>query len=261
MLVVTACEKSETAIQPAGESPQPAATSTATAPSQAASPIRTGTVIETMDSGGYSYMHVDLGEKQEWVAIPVTTVTVGQRVSYNGAMVMPKFRSKTLDREFDEVVFAGGIIGQQAAPVAGSDSGAADSFTAALGAEGAPAMSPGSQKSVTSMIEVKVDKAEGANAYSVGELFTKAAELNGQAIKVRGKVMKVSENIMGRNWIHLQDGSGSPDDNSHDLVVTTSIVPDPSWDIVTVEGVLAADKDFGAGYKYAAIVEEATITQ
>jgi len=263
LFVVTACEKSETAIQPA-EQAQPAATATAPAPAQQpASTIRTGTVLETMDSGGYTYMHVDLGGSQEWVAVPVTGVSVGQEVSYDGAMVMPNFRSKTLDREFDAVVFAGGIIGKGAATTADGDAaGAADSFDAALaGQGGGPAANPGSLKSITPAAEIQVAKAEGENAYSIGEVYAKAGELNGQRIKVRGKVMKVTENIMGRNWIHLQDGTGTPETKSHDLVVTTAVTPDPAWDVVTVDGVLAADKDFGAGYLYAAIIEEATITE
>ena len=64
---------------------------------------------------------------------------------------------------------------------------------------------------------------------------------------------------MGRNWIHLQDGTGNPESNTHDLVVTTSQEPAADWDIITIEGVLAADKDFGSGYSYAAIIEEASI--
>ena len=63
---------------------------------------------------------------------------------------------------------------------------------------------------------------------------------------------------MGKNWIHLQDGSGNPMHNSHDLVVTTSETVEVD-NIVTIEGTLAAEKDFGAGYKYAAIIEDAAI--
>jgi hypothetical protein len=73
--------------------------------------------------------------------------------------------------------------------------------------------------------------------------------------------MKVSPRIMGRNWIHLQDGTGNPDNKTHDLVVTTSQDPDADWDIITVEGVLAANKDFGSGYTYDAIIEDANIKQ
>ena len=80
----------------------------------------------------------------------------------------------------------------------------------------------------------------------------------GQKVRLQGKVVKFSASIMGRNWVHLQDGSGNPMNNTHDLVVTTqeTVVKDQ---IVILEGVLAANKDFGAGYSYSAIVEEAQL--
>ena len=104
--------------------------------------------------------------------------------------------------------------------------------------------------------EIKVEKAAGENAYTISEIFEQIEALNGKTVRIQGKVVKFSPMIMGRNWIHLQDGTGDPIKNSHDLVVTTSeqIKVD---DIITIEGVLAANKDFGAGYKYGAIVEEA----
>ena len=122
-------------------------------------------------------------------------------------------------------------------------------------------MMTGSQKAVVPFAEIKVEKAPGENSYTVDEIFSKAAELNGKTVVIRGKVMKVSPRIMGRNWIHLQDGTGNPDNNTHDLVVTTTMEPQADWDIITMEGVLAANKDFGSGYTYAAIVEDATLKQ
>ena len=80
-------------------------------------------------------------------------------------------------------------------------------------------------------------------------------------VVVRGKVVKVSPRIMGRNWVHLQDGTGNPDDNTHDLVVTTALDPEADWDIITMEGVLTANKDFGSGYSYSVIIEDANLKQ
>ena len=122
-------------------------------------------------------------------------------------------------------------------------------------------MMTGSQKAVVPFAEIKVEKAPGENSYAIGEIFSQAADLNGKTVIVRGKVMKISPRIMGRNWIHLQDGTGNPADNTHDLVVTTALEPDPAWEIITMEGVLAANKDFGAGYIYAVIIEDASLKQ
>jgi hypothetical protein len=193
-------------------------------------------------------------------------------------MVMQNFFSKTLDRTFPEIVFSGGLVGKGGTPPAmppqqGTGSqpftqppgSGAGSFSQALTSESSMAappgagMPPGSQKAVVPFAEIKVEKAPGENSYTVGEIFSKAAELNGKTVVVRGKVMKVSPNIMGRNWIHLQDGTGSPDDSTHDLVVTTSAEPAADWDIITIEGILAANKDFGSGYSYLVIVEDASL--
>jgi hypothetical protein len=65
---------------------------------------------------------------------------------------------------------------------------------------------------------------------------------------------------MGKNWIHLQDGSGNPSQGTHDLMVTSQDVSSVG-DIVTVKGTLSKDKDFGEGYKYAVIVENARINK
>ena len=118
--------------------------------------------------------------------------------------------------------------------------------------------SGGSTGAVVPFSEVKVEKAQGENSYTVAEIFSKTQELDGKIVRLRAKVMKVNPNIMGHNWLHLQDGTGDPLTNSHDLVVTTA--ESPALDqVVTVEGKLTANKDFGAGYSYTAIIENAKI--
>lgn len=141
--------------------------------------------------------------------------------------------------------------------------GGDDSFSSAVQAEGGhPAVeasqagSGGSLGAMTPYSEVTVEKAAGENAYTIEEIFAKTKELDGKTIRIQGKVVKYSPMIMGRNWIHIQDGTGDPMTNTHDLVITTSEEVS-NGDVITVEGVLAFNKDFGAGYKYVAIVEEA----
>jgi len=272
IVLATGCKSQEPAnVEQQAQAPQaPQAHATVQAPAPAApaaqAAIKKGTVAETMNAGGYTYMLVDDGTAQIWVAILQSDVAVGQEVSFYDGMVMENFASKTLDRTFDKIVFSSGQVGEQPAGGAVPAPSAAGSFDQALGSEmqsmgGQAAMGGGSLKAIVPFAEIKVDKATGENSYSVGELHEKAVELNGQTVIVRGKIVKVSSNIMGRNWLHIQDGTGSPDANTHDLVVTTTAVPDQGWDVVTVQGVIAANKDFGAGYFYAVILEEAAITQ
>ena len=105
---------------------------------------------------------------------------------------------------------------------------------------------------------LKVEKSTAQNGYTVAELFEKAASLNNQKVNVKGQVVKVNPDIMGRNWLHIQDGTGDPAKNTHDLVVTTADIAEKG-DIISIEGTLAADKDFGYGYRYNVIVEDAVL--
>jgi len=69
-----------------------------------------GKVVETMNSGGYTYVCLEKGGQKTWVAMPQTTVKVGQEVSCKLGMVMPNFTSKTLNRTFDSIVFSEGLL-------------------------------------------------------------------------------------------------------------------------------------------------------
>ena len=77
-------------------------------------------------------------------------------------------------------------------------------------------------------------------------------------MSVKAKVVKVTTGIMKMNWIHLQDGTGNAADGTNDIVATATTELPADGDIVTVSGTLAADKDFGSGYKYAVLIEKAT---
>ena len=102
--------------------------------------------------------------------------------------------------------------------------------------------------------DITVEKAEGGNAYTVAELFAKRKELDNKDIILKGEVVKVTARIMNKNWLHIQDGTGSAQEGTNDMVVTTMDLPSVG-DTVTIKGVLFSDKDFGSGYKYNAIVE------
>lgn len=92
--------------------------------------------------------------------------------------------------------------------------------------------------------------------YKVEELFAKKEKLNGKKVTVTGKVVKFSPGIMGKNWIHLQDGSGKQGTN--DITITTDQNASIG-DKIVVTGNLVTNKDFGGGYKYEVIIEEAAV--
>lgn len=232
-------------------------------------PTASGTIMETMNASGYTYMLIENQIKKTWVAIPAAKVEKGETVSYYEGIEMNNFTSKSLNRTFETVVFSPGLADQKAADAQNQENSKqpepTDSFTAAIQAEKtnvqpdiSTAVSGGSAGAIAPLEEISIEKAPGDNSYTVEEIFENAKQLAGKKVRVQGKVVKFSPMIMGKNWIHIQDGTGDPLQNSHDLVVTTgeTVAVDS---IVTIEGQLAAEKDFGAGYKYAAIVEEAAI--
>ncbi|WP_163337260.1 DNA-binding protein [Desulfopila sp. IMCC35008] len=230
----------------------------------------TGTVLETMNSGGYTYILVDSTTAKQWVAIPETTIDTGARVTYLEGMKMQNFHSKSLDRTFPTIIFSEGLSDKPAKAAPQQAAASKDnSFAAAVAQEQQTASLPqqqpmleqstaGSAGAIVPFTDLTVDKASGDNSYTVEEIFSKAKDLNGKKVRIRGQVVKFSPNIMGKNWIHIQDGTGNPMKNSHDLVVTSADTVEDG-NIIIVSGILAADKDFGAGYKYEVIVENAAV--
>ncbi len=229
-----------------------------------------GKVIKTINADAYTYLQVQAAQGPVWIAIPRAQVEKGQEVTVQNGMEMKNFKSKILKRTFTSIIFASGISNSHTAgnmQEAGSPHAGAkgnNSFTQALESEtdqpalASMASSGGSLAAIVPAANIKVRKAKGADGYTIGELFAKRKELNNKIVTVRGKVMKVSRMIMGKNWVHIQDGTGDALKNTHDLVVTTMAVP-KKGSIVLVKGVLHADRDFGAGYRYAAIIENAKI--
>lgn len=205
--------------------------------------VLSGKVVETMNAGGYTYVCLEKGGKKSWVAVPEMKVVVGSQMSFMPGQAMPNFTSKSLDRTFDSIVFSGG-------PVSPSGKSPAD-------IPGHPAVTGSKVAASAKDKTVKVEKAAGPDAYTVGEVYAKRTTLNKKTVVVKGKVVKVSTGIMGRNWIHLQDGTGDAAKGTHNLVATSGDLA-AVGDVVTVKGTLAKDKDFGAGYLYKAIIEEAT---
>jgi hypothetical protein len=215
----------------------------------AAAPGKAGKVLETMDAAGYTYVQVDTGTETFWAAAPQFAVKVGDDVVVPEGMPMPNFSSKTLDRTFDMVYFVPSVL-----------VGGAESLAAQMPPGHVPVVDGEPVKGKTTVETTDVDLsgitvAEGGQ--TVGDIYAKKAELNGKPVKVRGKVVKFSPQIMGKNWIHIQDGTGEA--GANDLTVTTSAEAN-TGDTVLISGTLATDKDFGYGYAYDVIVEEAEVT-
>jgi len=225
-----------------------------------------GKVVEKQDVSPYTYVRLEDGTgNQIWAAIPQAQLEVGEEIALKDGSVMTNFNSKTLNRTFESIVFASGFVrgsenGTAQAP-GGDNGGSSAAVQSEIDPHGMASLSSGgSSRAIVSFSGVKVDKSTAQNGYTVGELFDKAVDLNGQKVTVKGQVVKVSSNIMGKNWLHIQDGTGDPKTNTHDLVVTSSAVVEKGTTI-SLEGVLAADKDFGFGYRYDVLIEDAVVAK
>ena len=218
-----------------------AADNKAASPPPAAGPV-TGEVLEVRDVESYTYLRLKTAQGETWAAVPTAKVNKGAKVTVDNPMVMSNFQSKALNKTFDKIVF-GTLAG-----AAGSPAQTNKEVAAAHAGAGKPADTP----------DVKVAKASGANAYTVADVLAKPAAVKDKPVLIRGKVVKYNGGIMGKNWIHLRDGSGSAAANTNDLIVT-STEEAKVGDVITVKGVVRTDKDFGAGYSYKAIVEDATL--
>ena len=225
-----------------------------------------GKVMEKQDVSTYTYVRLDDGAgNQIWAAVPQTQVEIGEEVALKGGTVMTNFNSKTLNRTFESIIFASGLVrgseNKTTRTPGGANGKSAEAVQSATGPHGMTSQSSsGSTRAIVSFSGVKVEKSTAQNGYTVGELFAKAVNLNDQKVTVKGRVVKISPNIMGKNWIHIQDGTGDPTTNTHDLVVTSSAIVEKDT-VISLEGILAAGKNFGSGYRYDVLIEDAVVVK
>jgi hypothetical protein len=202
-----------------------------------------GTVAETMLSGGYVYLKVE--EQDIWIATSplARPLAVGDKVEYSGGMEMRDFYSKSLDRKFDSIYFI------QNVSLAGQNADAMHAADMKAQGDGSGAI----PKPVTVNAPAAGEVSSLAEGKTIADIFAQATQLNEQTISLNAKVIKVSENIVGKNWVTLQDGTGTEPDNK--LLATSQELVKPG-DTVIATGIVRTDIDIGSGYKYKVLLEE-----
>lgn len=181
-------------------------------------------ITETMSSGGYTYMKVQEKNKSYWIAMTQRNVKKGDTIKYAEQGWMQNFHSKTLNRTFEKILFA------------------ADA-------------TPQNVQQVKRKPDILTSKYAKEGTITIAELAKNREKYVGKKITIRGKVTKTSQAIMKRNWIHIEDGSRFA--NFDDLVFTSQTLPKVG-DIVYATGKVIKDKDFGYGYFYPIIIEDAS---
>jgi hypothetical protein len=255
-LAVVACKKPEA---PA----KPAPTAAAPAPGAAAGPqVLRGKIVEKVDVSQYTYLKLSTASGDTWAAVQRTDKKVGEEIGVENAFPMPNFESKELNRKFD-VVYFGSVAGTGQAPPAAMGAAPMGAPPAAGETPPNPAqMAAQHQAAATGPTDIKiqkVSKASGTDAHTVAEVWGSKDKLKGKSVTIRGQVVKFTP-VMGKNFVHLRDGSGSPDKKNNDVTVTTADAA-AVGDVITAKGTVAIDKDFGAGYAYPILIEDAKVSK
>jgi len=189
-------------------------------------------VLDNMDASQYTYLKVKENDSEYWIAVPQMEVQKGETLYFGKSMEMKNFRSETLNKTFDSVLFVDHV------------SKTPNEMTSV----------PNHPKLNSVKEDVSVKPVSGGK--TIAQIYADKSSLAGKTVTVRGKVTKFNPNIMGRNWIHIQDGTGSA--NNYDLMITSKDIVKVG-DIVVAEGTVAVNKDFGAGYSYPVMVEDASV--
>jgi len=192
-----------------------------------------GKVIDKIPAKGYTYLQVTENKKDFWIAVPTMEIEIGETVYFSKYMVMEDFRSDNIDKSFDQILF---VEDARKSPT------------------------PDEMKKIHSGVqttekqEIKIEPL--SDGKTIQQIYADKSSLNGEVVKVRGKVVKFNKQIMKRNWIHIQDGTGG--ENEFDLVMTSNEEVQVG-DIITAEGKVVIDKDFGAGYFFPVMIEDVKI--
>jgi len=195
-----------------------------------------GKVLEVKNTDSYTYLLLKVDAKDTWVAVGLSNVKVGATVTVENTMEMRNFESKALKRTFPSILL--GNLKED-----GAEAGKAHAGAMPAGA--------------TAVADVKVAKAVGPNGRTVAEVTAGSKALSDKTVEIHAKVVKVNTGIMGKNWVHLRDGTGQAEDGSNDLLVTTK-ADTAVGSTVTAVGTVRTNKDFGSGYSYKVMLEDAS---
>lgn len=200
--------------------------------------MRTAVAKDVIQTSGYTYLLLSDSGKEFWVAVSRFDAEKGKTYYYKPGMEMTNFKSKELNRVFESIQFIMEL----------SDQPLKEKKAAPLTTKG--------RQQMEKVDGLKIEPVSGG--IKLAEIFANKANYAGKKVKVTGQVIKFSPSIMNKNWVHLQDGSEA--NGSFDLTITTLDTVEVGT-VVTFEGVIAADKDFGYGYKYDVLLEEAKVVK
>ncbi len=203
-------------------------------------------VKEVIQTSNYTYLQVKENDSLKWLAVPSMQAMAGDTYYYSEGLPMQQFESKELHRTFDEVLFLGGVSTE---PIGSKPAVAAHTHNGSEGSQ------PYSRKAAPeSKKDIKIDAPK--DCISIADLLSRKESYAGKTVKIKGQVTKFSAEIMNKNWIHLQDGTENK--GKFDLTITSAGTAKVG-DIVTLEGKISLNKDFGYGYLFEVLMEDAVV--
>jgi hypothetical protein len=206
------------------------------------------TAKESINTSEYTYVRASESGEDIWLVVPKTGIKIRGIYYYQGGMLMENFKSKELNKTFPSVLFLEGLSDNK-------DKLLLKSVSQAINQNSEEKHVNVNTSNLSKLnLNIKTDKG-GA---TISELFAKKEMYSGKIVKITGLVTKFSPDIMKKNWAHLQDGTENA--GKFDLTVTTSALI-KQGDTVTFEGKIAINKDFGYGYNYEVLMEDAVIAK
>ncbi|MDP2307756.1 MAG: nucleotide-binding protein [Pseudomonadota bacterium] len=227
--------------------PSPSASPSASTAASTAAGAVTGIVAENLAAGPYTYTRATLADGSEvWAAATGDQPAVGTTITISTSLPMREFHSDTLNRTFPLVYFVSSY---------GSDVALTVPATGTALPAGHPSLEPAVAGAGAGAAPAVAAPAV-AGVRKVADVWAERASLGGREVTISGEVVKSTAAVMGRNWLHIRDGSGA--EGTNDLTVTTAATA-AIGDHVQVRGVVALDQDFGGGYTYPVLITSADV--
>jgi len=204
-------------------------------------------VVESMKGGGYTFVKGKEAGNEIWIAVREMPVSAGEVLYFTSAMEMKNFESKSLNKTFENILFVDQVSKTPESNTSTGEKPTMPGMVPSSGGHGKPEVKAANEINISPL----------ADGMTVETVNRDKKSLAGKTVKVRGVVTKYNGGIMNRNWIHIQDGTTSG--QAVDLTVTSEESAKVGQTVV-IEGTVTVDKDFGAGYFYEVIVENAKIS-
>jgi hypothetical protein len=210
-------------------------------------------VAEVIQGSTYTYIRAKENNGEFWMAISRQEVKPGEVYFYTEGLPMQNFHSKEVDRTFDEIYFVSAI---SKTPI--QNGGMGSGAMGGMGGMGEGSNAPTHSGKVGSEQNSSISVKKLTGEITVAQVYANRNNYSGKEIEIKGVVVKVNKEVMGKNWIHIQDGTN--DNGNYDLTITSADLAEIN-DEITVRGKIILNKDFGYGYSYEVIMEDAKIVE